>query len=64
MANATRPGTLGARGLYGLFWQLRGGECSVRTDFGLQDTSAGTALGETLACDLGIEGGDITKVMP
>ncbi|CAL8464921.1 g4456 [Coccomyxa elongata] len=61
VANATRPGALGSRGLYGLFWQLRGGECSVRTDFGLQDMSAGTALGESLACDLGIEGGDITK---
>lgn len=64
MQNATQPGALGSRGLYGLFWQLRGGECSVRTDFGLQDTSAGSALGESLACDLGIEGGDITKVLP
>lgn len=63
MANATAAGGRGSRGLYGLFWQLRGGECSVRTDFGLQDTSAGSALGDALACDLGIEGGNITKVL-
>jgi hypothetical protein len=64
VANATRPGARGSRGLYGLFWQLRGGECSVRTDFGLQDTSAGSALAQSLACDLGIEGGNVTKVPP
>ncbi len=64
VTNATQPGARGSRGLYGLFWQLRGGECSVRTDFGLQDTSPGSALGQSLACDLGIQGGNITKVKP
>ena len=41
------PGGRGAAGLYGLFWQLRGGECSVKTGFGVADaaSSGGGASG-------------------
>ena len=38
---ADAPGGRGAAGLYGLFWQLRGGECSVKTGFGVADASGG-----------------------
>ena len=38
---ADAPGGRGAAGLYGLFWQLRGGECSVKTGFGVADAAGG-----------------------
>lgn len=42
---AELPGGRGAAGLYGLFWQLRGGECSVKTGFGLSDSGGGSRRG-------------------
>ena len=38
---ANAPGGPGAAGLYGLFWQLRGGDCSVKTGFGVADAAGG-----------------------
>lgn len=63
---ATEWGARGSRALYNLFWQLRGGECSVRTDFGFQGPAAAGAgpseLAQSMACDLGLEGGELLKV--
>lgn len=42
---AHAPGGRGAAGLYGLFWQLRGGECSVKTGFGVADAAGGSGGG-------------------
>ena len=38
---AHASGGRGAAGLYGLFWQLRGGECSVKISFGVTNATGG-----------------------
>ena len=52
----------GTRSIYGLFWQLRGGQCNVHRDFGFQDGQSDKQLQQSIACDLLLEGGNITRV--
>lgn len=53
----------GTRSIYGLFWQLRGGQCNVHRDFGFQDGQTDKQMRQSIACDLLLEGGNVTKVM-
>ena len=52
----------GTVSIYGLFWQLRGGQCNVRRDFGFQEGQRDPQLQQSIACDLLLEGGNVTKV--
>ena len=52
----------GTASIYGLFWQLRGGQCNVHRDFGFQDGQRDPQLQQSIACDLLLEGGNVTKV--
>ena len=52
----------GTRSIYGLFWQLRGGQCNVHRDFGFQEGQSDKQLQQSIACDLLLEGGNITRV--
>ncbi len=52
----------GTASIYGLFWQLRGGQCNVHRDFGFQDGQSDKQLQQSIACDLLLEGGNVTKV--
>ena len=52
----------GTRSIYGLFWQLRGGQCNVHRDFGFQEGQSDRQLQQSIACDLLLEGGNITRV--
>ena len=54
----------GTRSIYGLFWQLRGGQCNVHRDFGFQEGQSNKQLQQSIACDLLLEGGNITRVHP
>ena len=53
----------GTTSIYGLFWQLRGGQCNVHRDFGFQDGQTDKQMQQSIACDLLLEGGNITKVI-
>lgn len=52
----------GTRSIYGLFWQLRGGQCNMHLDFGFQEGQADPQLRQSIACDLLLEGGNVTEV--
>lgn len=52
----------GTASIYGLFWQLRGGQCNVHRDFGFQEGQRDPQLRQSIACDLLLEGGNVTKV--
>ncbi len=52
----------GTASIYGLFWQLRGGQCNVHRDFGFQEGQQDPQLQQSIACNLLLEGGNVTKV--